>query len=119
MIRRPPRSTLDRSSAASDVYKRQALHNRRLVRLVYDQANWNVQPVPRPATKCVITARMHNWVHSHMVLPSNRRVERIAALVERYGRRNTSENPIRDCGKRLVLKALEIGNDIVHVVVFD
>ena len=24
MIRRPPRSTLDRSSAASDVYKRQA-----------------------------------------------------------------------------------------------
>ena len=26
MIRRPPRSTLDRSSAASDVYKRQAMH---------------------------------------------------------------------------------------------
>src|SRR5678810_542863 len=26
MIRRPPRSTLDRSSAASDVYKRQDLH---------------------------------------------------------------------------------------------
>ena len=27
MIRRPPRSTLDRSSAASDVYKRQGLHD--------------------------------------------------------------------------------------------
>ena len=27
MIRRPPRSTLDRSSAASDVYKRQELDN--------------------------------------------------------------------------------------------
>ena len=27
MIRRPPRSTLDRSSAASDVYKRQAQHH--------------------------------------------------------------------------------------------
>ena len=27
MIRRPPRSTLDRSSAASDVYKRQAHHH--------------------------------------------------------------------------------------------
>ena len=27
MIRRPPRSTLDRSSAASDVYKRQLLDN--------------------------------------------------------------------------------------------
>src|SRR5678816_2503128 len=28
MIRRPPRSTLDRSSAASDVYKRQILNPR-------------------------------------------------------------------------------------------
>ena len=27
MIRRPPRSTLDRSSAASDVYKRQLVNN--------------------------------------------------------------------------------------------
>ena len=27
MIRRPPRSTLDRSSAASDVYKRQVMEN--------------------------------------------------------------------------------------------
>ena len=27
MIRRPPRSTLDRSSAASDVYKRQAFYD--------------------------------------------------------------------------------------------
>src|SRR5678815_4428100 len=27
MIRRPPRTTLDRSSAASDVYKRQTLYN--------------------------------------------------------------------------------------------
>src|SRR5678815_4582865 len=30
MIRRPPRSTLDRSSAASDVYKRQTLAHSRL-----------------------------------------------------------------------------------------
>eukprot|EP00826_Nyctotherus_ovalis_P037936 TRINITY_DN3507_c0_g1_i7.p1 TRINITY_DN3507_c0_g1~~TRINITY_DN3507_c0_g1_i7.p1 ORF type:complete len:116 (+),score=26.02 TRINITY_DN3507_c0_g1_i7:28-348(+) len=29
MIRRPPRSTLDRSSAASDVYKRQVYSNRK------------------------------------------------------------------------------------------
>ena len=28
MIRRPPRSTLDRSSAASDVYKRQGIRDR-------------------------------------------------------------------------------------------
>ena len=31
MIRRPPRSTLDRSSAASDVYKRQALTDAELI----------------------------------------------------------------------------------------
>ena len=30
MIRRPPRSTLDRSSAASDVYKRQGIKKRRV-----------------------------------------------------------------------------------------
>ena len=30
MIRRPPRSTLDRSSAASDVYKRQYINNSKL-----------------------------------------------------------------------------------------
>ena len=31
MIRRPPRSTLDRSSAASDVYKRQAVGEQHVV----------------------------------------------------------------------------------------
>src|SRR5678809_502863 len=36
MIRRPPRSTLDRSSAASDVYKRQ-----RAMGLVYDIDHYN------------------------------------------------------------------------------
>ena len=34
MIRRPPRSTLDRSSAASDVYKRQGLFDNRTIRPV-------------------------------------------------------------------------------------
>ena len=36
MIRRPPRSTLDRSSAASDVYKRQAQHIGRLGSWAWD-----------------------------------------------------------------------------------
>src|SRR5678815_2910297 len=35
MIRRPPRSTLDRSSAASDVYKRQVLNKREAPGLTY------------------------------------------------------------------------------------
>ena len=39
MIRRPPRSTLDRSSAASDVYKRQ----------MYDLPN------KKDVDKCIIT----------------------------------------------------------------
>ena len=38
MIRRPPRSTLDRSSAASDVYKRQ---------LMYGSSFWMVTVKPR------------------------------------------------------------------------
>ena len=35
MIRRPPRSTLDRSSAASDVYKRQGLDKKTLAETDY------------------------------------------------------------------------------------
>ena len=34
MIRRPPRSTLDRSSAASDVYKRQAIDSSTVIGIV-------------------------------------------------------------------------------------
>ena len=37
MIRRPPRSTQSRSSAASDVYKRQITHNDSLDARVYSQ----------------------------------------------------------------------------------
>ena len=41
MIRRPPRSTLDRSSAASDVYKRQPLSNypkkSQTIKVTFDQ----------------------------------------------------------------------------------
>ena len=52
MIRRPPRSTLDRSSAASDVYKRQALGFKGVMRPISTScvdhlgANW---------------ARVHTW----------------------------------------------------------
>ena len=47
MIRRPPRSTLDRSSAASDVYKRQ-------VRLVHRQ--------PETGTLSVVEAVVETWI---------------------------------------------------------
>ena len=39
MIRRPPRSTLDRSSAASDVYKRQDEDGTNRIALYFDTAN--------------------------------------------------------------------------------
>ena len=39
MIRRPPRSTLDRSSAASDVYKRQPFNH--MIQLVNDDITLN------------------------------------------------------------------------------
>src|SRR5678815_5440469 len=38
MIRRPPRSTLDRSSAASDVYKRQVLESN--TQIIANQKSW-------------------------------------------------------------------------------
>src|SRR5674536_374345 len=41
MIRRPPRSTLSSSSAASDVYKRQALYKIRFV-VVADVLYWSI-----------------------------------------------------------------------------
>ena len=44
MIRRPPRSTLSSSSAASDVYKRQHPYS------VYSELDWEV-PVERPSVK--------------------------------------------------------------------
>ena len=45
MIRRPPRSTLDRSSAASDVYKRQAHEN-----IKGGIATWHLMLTPKTAT---------------------------------------------------------------------
>src|SRR5678815_1617552 len=56
MIRRPPRSTLDRSSAASDVYKRQVLQDVAL-RLVEEVALLGANPV----------------VHSRPTVPPQRR----------------------------------------------
>ena len=57
MIRRPPRSTLDRSSAASDVYKRQIMDGGSLARMgpyivvleVYDLAG-NVEKFKKTVT---------------------------------------------------------------------
>ena len=45
MIRRPPRSTLDRSSAASDVYKRQELYNLPESPGIYYMRNANGDPI--------------------------------------------------------------------------
>ena len=44
MIRRPPRSTLDRSSAASDVYKRQTMTSNQLLGDSYKSLALDVSP---------------------------------------------------------------------------
>ena len=46
-IRRPPRSTLDRSSAASDVYKRQGQHVDGQVLVLHDMLGINQDFNPR------------------------------------------------------------------------
>ena len=71
MIRRPPRSTLDRSSAASDVYKRQAAegldsdgglwyeYEQESSKLIYEKHSWPqaeacllyTSPSPRDRTR--------------------------------------------------------------------
>src|SRR5678809_700246 len=50
MIRRPPRSTLDRSSAASDVYKRQVYCGPIALGDGTVKAAHGILPVPAPAT---------------------------------------------------------------------
>src|SRR5678815_3335326 len=70
MIRRPPRSTLDRSSAASDVYKRQLLHLARV------QGRRRVDAVPgRHPVPSRRTARQGRGAHRLQT------ANRIAALV--------------------------------------
>mgnify|MGYP003380601540 CR=1 FL=1 len=51
MIRRPPRSTLDRSSAASDVYKRQVLGYADLRGVRFDHAVFNTEHLQWMAMK--------------------------------------------------------------------
>ena len=50
MIRRPPRSTLDRSSAASDVYKRQIIANLEVLNFLFSLEGWfgitNLHKIP-------------------------------------------------------------------------
>ena len=46
MIRRPPRSTLDRSSAASDVYKRQGYNMANLRCAVFGTGFWSLYQIP-------------------------------------------------------------------------
>ena len=77
MIRRPPRSTLDRSSAASDVYKRQH-HDiysiEDLAQLIFDLKNAN--PDARISVKLVAKAGVGIIAsgavsYTHLTLPTS------------------------------------------------
>ena len=61
MIRRPPRSTLDRSSAASDVYKRQAVD--RITRNVLDRFLSNSLPQEPAAADADVIFRDLSLIH--------------------------------------------------------
>ena len=58
MIRRPPRSTLDRSAAASDVYKRQDPDNRRMMRFD-DELNENEKQTFNHVSKLIHIRKEH------------------------------------------------------------
>ena len=63
MIRRPPRSTLDRSSAASDVYKRQT--SNRSSTAVAPPAT-RKRRANRPANWSLTTTRRHTVSYTHL-----------------------------------------------------
>ena len=62
MIRRPPRSTLDRSSAASDVYKRQELLGKVFENLLASY-NPETQTTARKQTGSFYTPRAVSYTH--------------------------------------------------------
>ena len=62
MIRRPPRSTRVRSSAASDVYKRQLFHSRLKTYTCTSFTN----PTPRSFTSSSRTASTGGWLYTEI-----------------------------------------------------
>ena len=66
MIRRPPRSTLDRSSAASDVYKRQVILLRQLQALLRVLlGSLQVVPFVADASQAKIGAVSYTHLRAH------------------------------------------------------
>ena len=61
MIRRPPRSTLDRSSAASDVYKRQIVEGR--VKQVQHEQGGTVAAVHVAEGQRVVAGEILSLIH--------------------------------------------------------
>src|SRR5678815_47794 len=91
MIRRPPRSTLDRSSAASDVYKRQIPGRETNVLIQPQGQTWRALRVPVAtiggflfAAALLVLAGFYLWRGPIRVrgAPSGRLVERFT-LIER------------------------------------
>mgnify|MGYP003380841055 CR=1 FL=1 len=68
MIRRPPRSTLDRSSAASDVYKRQVLD----LPIQYQTLNVDIEPVAQMRQFGADAYDVANWTCLLYTSPSPR-----------------------------------------------
>ena len=66
MIRRPPRSTLDRSSAASDVYKRQEeAEDSDDIPIPLATAAIRTKPAPAVATPAVATPVSYTHLRAH------------------------------------------------------
>src|SRR5450756_2590584 len=78
MIRRPPRSTQSRSSAASDVYKRQEMA-------------WSDETALQPGDRVVTTLRKEGWQTIRKVLGQN-----LALGAARPG----AEKPVVTAGRR-------------------
>src|SRR5678816_1717726 len=88
MIRRPPRSTLDRSSAASDVYKRQVLSLPVLLGGMPDLFPWTPAWLRSPWLLWLLTTPVQFWVGGQFHL----------AFLRELRHRSTSMNTLVSIG---------------------
>ena len=104
MIRRPPRSTLDRSSAASDVYKRQLLRrfgNFLVLRLPAQSAGWWSRTIGCPTIRTTSVSYTHLRAHEtvldlvcRLLLEKKNKPNILTSLLVHYMKHTSPHSPM-------------------------
>src|SRR5450756_3223687 len=100
MIRRPPRSTQSRSSAASDVYKRQVLRLGEVVRDMHREAHRVVASLAEPVLEQVARAGWHlHCVDPRLMTAYQFRTTAVRDHADRAGVRDRHRNGVQPDGQ--------------------